>query len=61
MLTVSRVQERAFGLDGVALSLPAVVGTSGATRVVEPEMNDDERARLARSADILRDAIAAIA
>lgn len=59
VLTVSRVQEGAFGLHDVALSIPAVVGTSGATRVIEPEMNDEELEKLARSADVLRSAIAA--
>ncbi|MGE0450345.1 MAG: L-lactate dehydrogenase [Vicinamibacterales bacterium] len=59
VLTVSRVQEGAFGLSDVALSLPAVVGTSGASRVLEPEMNADERERLAHSSHVLREAIAA--
>lgn len=61
VLTVSRVQEGAFGLTDVALSLPCVVGRDGATRVVLPEMNDDERARLMRSATVLQHAAAAIA
>ena len=61
VLTVSRVQEGAFGLTDVALSLPCVVGRDGATRVVLPEMNDDERARLTQSATVLRQAAAAIA
>lgn len=61
VLTVSRVQEGAFGLTDVALSLPCVVGRDGATRVVLPEMNDDERARLIQSATVLRQAAAAIA
>lgn len=61
VLTVSRVQEGAFGLRDVALSLPAVVGGSGATTVLEPEMSAEERTRLEQSASVLRDAIAAIA
>jgi L-lactate dehydrogenase len=61
VLTVSRVQEGISGLSDVALSLPAVVGSAGATLVLEPEMNDDERARLAHSADVLRKASAAVA
>lgn len=56
VLTVSRVQEGALGLRGVALSLPAVVGVEGATEVVEPDMNEEERARLEQSADVLRKA-----
>ncbi|HOC17027.1 MAG TPA: L-lactate dehydrogenase [Vicinamibacterales bacterium] len=56
VLTVSRVQEGVAGLHGVALSLPAVVGSGGAADVIEPEMNADERERLHRSAAVLRDA-----
>jgi L-lactate dehydrogenase len=54
ILTVSRVQEGALGLRGVALSLPAVVGSEGASQVVEPALDPEERAGLERSADVLR-------
>jgi L-lactate dehydrogenase len=54
ILTVSRVQEGALGVEGVALSLPAVVGASGATEVLAPEMDDRELAALRHSADVLR-------
>jgi L-lactate dehydrogenase len=57
MLTVSRMQEGACGIRDVALSLPSVVGAEGAVQVVEPEMNQDERDALDRSADILRRAM----
>jgi len=58
VLTVSRVQEGAAGVRDVALSLPAVVGSEGATRVLEPAMTSAERERLAHSADVLRRAAA---
>jgi len=54
VLTVSRVQDGACGLRDVALSLPAVVGRTGVEPVVEPGMDDAERAALGRSADVLR-------
>jgi L-lactate dehydrogenase len=54
VLTVSRMQEGACGIDGIALSLPAIVGADGAVAVIEPEMSDEERARLHASAEILR-------
>ena len=60
ILTVSRVQEGAFGLHGVALSLPAVVDAAGATQVIEPELDASERAALLRSADVLREAHASL-
>lgn len=54
VLTVSRVQEGALGVRDVALSLPAVVGSGGAGEIIEPEMDDTERAGLERSAEVLR-------
>jgi L-lactate dehydrogenase len=54
ILTVSRVQEGALGLQDVALSLPTTVGLDGATQVLEPEMSEAERDALHRSAEILR-------
>lgn len=60
VLTVSRVQEGAAGLQNVALSLPTIVGGEGATDVLEPEMDAVERTRLSDSADVLRRALAEI-
>lgn len=54
VLTVSRVQEGALGLWGVALSLPTVVSSEGAIEVLEPDMDQDERQLLERSAAVLR-------
>ena len=56
VLTVSRVQDGAAGIRGVALSLPAIVGRDGAVEVIEPPMDDGEREGLHRSAEILRKA-----
>lgn len=60
VLTVSRVQEGALGLTGVALSLPTVVSPAGAVRVIEPDMTAAERDGVLRSAEVLREAAAAI-
>ncbi len=54
VLTVSRVQEGAFELQDVALSLPAVVSMDGAAQVLEPEISPEERQALEHSADVLR-------
>jgi L-lactate dehydrogenase len=56
--TVSRVQDGALGLSGVALSLPTVVGSPGAVRVLEPAMAPEEREGVERSAEVLRRALA---
>ncbi len=60
VLTVTRVQEGALGLDDVALSLPCIVGASGAVDVLEPEMDQVEREALMQSADVLRRARASV-
>ena len=61
VLTVSRVQQGAAGLDGVALSLPTIVGDGGGTQVLAPHMDEAEAAALARSAQVLKDAAATLA
>lgn len=54
VITISRIQE---GFDTpVALSLPTIVGRDGGTQVVMPDMNDEERAALNRSAEVLQKA-----
>ena len=45
----------------VALSLPTIVGLGGAVEVIEPELDEAERAALSRSAGILRSVIDAVA
>lgn len=59
VLTVSRTHDAAAGLGNVALSLPAIVGSGGAEKVIAPVLDDEERAALTRSAEVLRAAIAA--
>lgn len=43
---------------GTTLSLPSVLGRTGVTRVLEPEMSEDESQALERSAARLREAVA---
>lgn len=56
ILTVSRVQQGALGIRDVAMSLPAIVGSGGATEVLAPELSDDEREALMGSASVLANA-----
>ena len=60
VITVSRIQDGAAGITGLALSLPAIVGRSGAVEVLTPDLDDGERAALARSVDALRAARASL-
>ncbi len=43
---------------GTTLSLQSVLGRSGVYRIFEPEMSEDEKQGLERSASRLRDAVA---
>jgi L-lactate dehydrogenase len=45
---------------GITLSLPSVVGREGVTRVLEPEMSDEERQALGNSARVFRRAVGRI-
>jgi L-lactate dehydrogenase len=42
---------------GVTLSLPSAVGRRGIVSVIEPELSDEERAALEKSAQTLRAAL----
>lgn len=54
MLPVSTRLTGQYGIDGVYLSLPCVVGRDGVERVIEIPLDDGERDGLRASADILR-------
>ena len=56
-VSVSRVQQGAYGLEGVALSLPTVIGTGGAEQVLEIPLNEQEREQLQNSAKVLKEAL----
>lgn len=53
VLSVSTVLSGQYGLSGVAMSLPAVVGAGGAERILEPSLDDSELSHLSQSAESL--------
>ncbi|MCR5801111.1 MAG: L-lactate dehydrogenase [Lachnospiraceae bacterium] len=55
VLPVSRMIHGEFGIDGVALSLPAIVGSDGVEAPVPAELNEEELAALRKSADVLKE------
>jgi L-lactate dehydrogenase len=61
VLSVSTLIEGAYGIDGVCLSLPAVVGASGIERVLPMVLDGAEVAALRRSAAVVRGIIDDIA
>lgn len=48
------------GIDGVALSVPSIVGAGGVERVLDVPMDDHELHLLQKSADALRSAVATL-
>jgi L-lactate dehydrogenase len=60
VLTVSRLQEGALGLRDICISLPTIVGRTGGERVLEPELDEEEREALLRSVTVLQTARATL-
>jgi len=52
--TLRRSYQKQFG---VTLSLPSIVGRGGVIEVLPPELSDEERSALDKSADNLRKAL----
>lgn len=57
VLPVSTLMTGQYGIEGLYLSLPCVIGREGVSRVLEPELDAGEVAALRASAGILRDAL----
>ncbi len=47
-----------YGVKGIYLGLPVIIGAGGVEKIVEIELNDAERAALAKSADAVRSVVA---
>ena len=60
VLPISVVLEGQYGQEGVALSLPAIVGRNGLEEVLEIPMSQGESLALSASAGQLKEAIAAL-
>lgn len=60
VLTVSTLIEGYCGIDGICLSMPAVVGANGVERIIKLELADDERNQLLKSADILKGVLSSV-
>ena len=56
-MTVSSLLTGQYGLDGVCLSLPCIVGVNGVEQVLPIHLSDEEMAQLRTSADAIRAAI----
>ena len=54
ILPVSFELSGQYGVSGVALSLPALIGSAGVERVLEPQLTDGEKVRFTQSAESLK-------
>jgi L-lactate dehydrogenase len=57
VLPVSTLATGAYGIEGVFISVPTVVGRAGALGAVPPVLTDAEVAAMRKSADVLRGAL----
>lgn len=58
VLTVSLRPKGQYGINGVCLSLPAVVNRSGIARIIEAKLPPEETKALEHSRDVLKEALA---
>lgn len=59
IITLSRVQTKS-DTGNVAISLPAIVGTDGATEILIPKMSGAEHEKLNASIEVIKNAIASV-
>jgi L-lactate dehydrogenase len=57
ILPVSSLQKGNYGIEGVSLSMPAIVGKHGVEALVPIELNNKEQEDLKKSADTLKTVI----
>ena len=57
ILPVSTIQKGLYGIDSVALSMPAIVGEHGVERQVKISLNDAEMQAIQDSASALKNVI----
>ena len=57
-LAISCVLEGEYGVDGVAIGVPAVLTQSGVQQIIELQLADDELAKFRYSAEVIKANIA---
>lgn len=57
VLTVSSLMTGEYGIDGICLGMPAVVGENGIERMIEIPLNEEELGKLQQSASTLKEAL----
>ncbi|MBU9712257.1 L-lactate dehydrogenase [Evansella tamaricis] len=57
LLTVSTLLQGEYGLDDLYIGVPAIVGKNGVDRIIEIDLNDEEKKQLKHSANVLKEAM----
>lgn len=57
VLPVSHMMHGAYGIEGVVISMPAIVGADGLETDVPIELNGEEALKLKESADALKEIV----
>jgi malate dehydrogenase len=58
VLPCSTLLEGQYGVKGIFLGVPVVIGAGGVERVLEVELNDEEKAMLSKSVESVRKSVA---
>jgi len=57
ILPVSSLIEGHYGLDGICMGVPTIVGSSGVQKVLDIPLNEEEQQKLTASADALKNVL----
>ena len=60
ILPVSSIQKGEYGIENVALSIPAIVGREGVEKVVPIKLSDTEKKELIKSAETLKNVLGTV-
>ena len=60
ILPVSSIQKGEYGIENVALSIPAIVGRDGVEKVVPIKLSDTEKKELIKSAETLKNVLGTV-
>jgi malate dehydrogenase len=60
VLPCTALLEGEYGIDGLYMGVPVVLGSGGVERIIELDLTDSERAELASSADAVREVVAVL-
>jgi len=60
VIPVSTALDGEYGFSNIIMGVPAVIGKNGVEKIIELELNDEEKADLQKSADSVKNAISSV-